>query len=92
MNKKEFVKAVAEKAEATQLVAEKIIDALQDVIITEVANGGNVKLSGFGSFECVEKGERNGHNPITGESIKIGAKKVPKFKFGKLFKDTVAGK
>lgn len=91
MTKHEFVKAIAQKMESTQKNAEKALDAIIDVIVDTLAKGEEIKLVGFGSFEIKERAERLGRNPQTGEEVKIPAKKVPVFKFGKQIKDVVKG-
>jgi DNA-binding protein HU-beta len=48
-----------------------------------------VTLVGFGSFYVGKRAARTGRNPRTGESIKIKAAKVPKFRAGKGLKDAI---
>lgn len=47
-------------------------------------------MVGFGTFSVSARAARNGRNPQTGETIKIKATKVPKFKVGKDFVESVA--
>ena len=51
---------------------------------------GLLSLVGFGTFEVKERAERMGHNPKTGEAMKIEASKAPSFKAGKALKEAVA--
>ena len=44
-----------------------------------------ISLIGFGTFSVTDRKARVGHNPRTGKSIKIPAKKVVKFKPGAAF-------
>jgi DNA-binding protein HU-beta len=48
-----------------------------------------VALVGFGTFSVSKRAARKGRNPRTGATIKIAARKVPKFSAGKAFKDAV---
>ena len=89
MNKAELVAAMAEQADIKKADAEKALKAFQDVVAAELAKGGKVQLVGFGTFEVSERPEREGRNPRTGETMKIASAKVPKFKAGKAFKDSV---
>lgn len=89
MNKVELIAAVAEKEDITKVESEKIVNAVLDTIVETVASGEPVKIAGFGIFDQVSKAERQGVNPKTGASITIAAKKAPKFKAGKAFKDAV---
>ena len=51
--------------------------------------GNDVVLTGFGTFSVAKRAARMGRNPQTGATIKIAAKRVPKFKAGKGLKDAV---
>lgn len=83
MNKSQLISAVAASAGVTKVDAEKAIKATFDAVAGELGNGGSVTLIGFGTFSVYERKERMGKNPRSGESIKIPAKKVAKFKPGK---------
>lgn len=89
MNKTELIAAVAAKADLTKKDAEKAITATLDTIIEKVAEGEEIRIVGFGTFERHERKERKGCNPQTKEEITIPASKVPAFKAGKAFKDAV---
>ena len=60
-----------------------------DTIIEKVADGEEIRIVGFGTFERRERKERIGSDPRTNEKITIPASKVPAFKAGKAFKDAV---
>ncbi len=89
MNKTELVAAVAEKAALSKKDAEKAVGAVVDTITAALADGDKVQLVGFGTFEVRERAARTGKNPRTGAAIKIAASKVPAFKAGQAFKNTV---
>ena len=89
MNKNELITAMSEKSELTKVDTEKALKTFIDTVTEELKNGGKVQLVGFGTFEVVERAERQGRNPKTGESITIPASKSPKFKAGKALKDIV---
>lgn len=89
MNKTELVAAIAEKTELSKKDAEKALKAFTDVVAEELAKGEKIQLVGFGTFEVVERPEREGRNPRTKETMTIAASKAPKFKAGKALKDLV---
>lgn len=89
MNKKELVKAMAEKLGTTQKAAGEQLDALLEVITEAMVAGEDVKITGFGTFSVTERAAREGRNPATGETIQIAASKAPKFKAAKALKDVV---
>ncbi len=72
----------------------ELVDLLIEELMTSLAVGEQVKLSGFGNFELRDKNERPGRNPITGESIPVSARRVVTFKAGNKLKtrmETYAG-
>ena len=89
MNKTELIAAVAEKAEISKKDSEKALKAFIDVVTDELKNGEKIQLVGFGTFEVSERAAREGRNPQTGKTMKIGACKAPKFKAGKALKDAI---
>ncbi len=52
-----------------------------------LAKGDRVEIRGFGTFRVKHYDGYTGHNPGTGEPIKIKAKKLPVFKCGKELKE-----
>ena len=89
MNKTELITAMAEKAELSKKDTEKVLKAFVDVVSDELVKGEKIQIVGFGTFEVVERKEREGKKPGTDEVITIPASKSPKFKAGKALKDKV---
>lgn len=89
MNKVELTKSVATRIGATQKDTAVYVDAVIESIKDGMIEDGKVQIVGFGTFEVKERAEREGRNPATGESMKIAACKVLKFKAGKALKDAV---
>lgn len=89
MNKTELISAMAEKAELSKKDAEKALTTFTNIVADTLVDGDKVSITGFGTFEVVERAERQGRNPATGETITIAASKSPKFKAGKALKDAV---
>ena len=87
MNKKELVRAIANKCGITLKDASLAVDGFIGAVTDSLKAGEAVQISGFGSFEVKSKPAREGINPKTGEKIKIAASKAPAFKFGKAYKD-----
>lgn len=92
MNKSELITMMAEKSGLTKKDAEMGLNAFIDVVTEELQDGGKIQLIGFGTFEVHDRKERMGHDPRTGNPIKIPASKSPVFKAGKALKDAVNGK
>lgn len=87
MNKTEFIKAIADKADISLSDATAAVNAYTAVITEALKAGDKVTLGGFGTYEVKEKPERQGFNPITKQPITIAASKNPNLKFGKAFKE-----
>lgn len=87
MNKVELVAAIAAEAGLTKADAQKALEAGVKAVSEALVKGDSVQLIGFGTFAVVERAERNGVNPATGQAIIIAAKKVVKFKAGKALAD-----
>jgi len=55
-----------------------------------MADGENVKISGFGSFVLRDKRERLGRNPKTGVEVPITPRRVLTFRASQKLKDRIA--
>ena len=89
MNKTELINAVAEKAGLSKVDAKKAVEAAVAAVTEALAKGDKVSVIGFGTFAVVEKGERQGINPRTTDTITIAARKSVKFKQGAELADAV---
>lgn len=89
MNKGELIDVLAEKAGTTKADAGKLLDAFTATVIETLGKGDDIALVGFGTFSVAERAARDGRNPQTGETIKIKASKVAKFKAGKALSEAV---
>ncbi|HCI73634.1 MAG TPA: HU family DNA-binding protein [Lachnospiraceae bacterium] len=89
MNKTELIAAMAENAELSRKDAEAALKAFVEVVSDALKKDDKVQIVGFGTFEVSERGEREGRNPQTGETMIIKASRNPKFKAGKALKDAL---
>ena len=89
MTKIEFVDAVAKETEWTKKDSEEAINAVVKVITNALVAGEKLSIVGFGTFEVVERAERQGRNPKTNETITIAACKALKFKPAKALKELI---
>ena len=88
-NKTKLIDQIAQKADVPKTVGARVLDATMDAIIDALRTGNSVPLVGFGTFSVKDRAARKGRNPRTGVEIHIPATKVPTFKAGKKFKETV---
>ena len=89
MNKIEMIDQIAKSADISKAAAGRALDATVAAIKTTMKKGGMVTLVGFGTFYVGKRAARSGRNPRTGDSIKIKAARVPKFRAGKALKDAL---
>ena len=89
MNKADIIDAVHGKLEGTKKQAEEVVEMIFGAITKELANGGEVSVSGFGIFAAKQRAARQARNPRTGEMVNVPATKVPKFRAAKALKDAV---
>ena len=91
MNKSELIAVMAAKSGLSRADAGKALTAFCDVVGQTLGQGGEVQITGFGSFVVSERAARTGRNPQTGEALQIAALSAPKFKAGKALKEAVNG-
>jgi len=89
MTKLEIVTSLYEKLGFSRRECANIVDAFFDVIKKTLAEGENVKISGFGNFVVKEKKARRGRNPQTGDEIEISERKVLNFRLSQVLKDEI---
>lgn len=89
MNKQELISKIAEKAVLSKKDAGAALAALTATITEELKAGEKIAIANLGTFEVRERAARTGHNPRTGETVEIAAKRIPAFKAAKALKDAV---
>ena len=89
MTKPELVNKIAEKTNLSKKQAAAALDALTGTITETLKAEGKLAIPSLGTFEIKERAARTGHNPRTGETVEIAARRVPAFKPAKALKDAV---
>jgi DNA-binding protein HU-beta len=89
VNKTDLIEHIAKQADISKAAAGRALDALVGGVRATLKKGGTVTLVGFGTFAVTKRAARAGRNPRTGETIKIKAAKLPKFRPGKALKDAL---
>lgn len=83
MTKAELISKIAEDAEITKVAANTALSSFMEAVEKTLKKGNKLTLTGFGTFSVSKRAARKGRNPFTGETLKIKAKKVAKFKASK---------
>ena len=89
MNRSELVAAVAAKTGHSQAAVNGVVDAIFDVVSSQVAQGTKVTIPGWVAFERTNRAARMGRNPQTGAAIQIPASKGVKVSAGSKLKASV---
>jgi DNA-binding protein HU-beta len=89
MNKASLVEAVQGVLSGTKVQAEQAVDKIIETIVGSLKKGEEVSIAGLGIFSVKQRAARDARNPRTGETIKVAAMKVPKFRAAKALKDAV---
>lgn len=91
MNKAEIIDSVSARLDLAKRDVTDVVDAFIEETKKALVRGEKVAVSGFGVFEASHRKARLGRNPRTGETVKIKATKIPKFRPGTEFKAVVNG-
>ncbi len=91
VTKKELVHRIADRTGVTKVVAKEVIQSFLNAIIDELAEGNRLEFREFGVFESRERAARLAQNPRTLEKVPVPAKRIVKFKVGRLMRKKVSG-
>ena len=89
LTKSQIVASVAEASSITKKQAVQFLEALVALAYKNAKN--SFTIPGLGKIVLVNRKARMGRNPATGETIKIAAKRVVKFRVAKAAKDAILG-
>ena len=80
LTKADVVQAAQTEIGFTKHKSTELVESFLERIKSELENGEDVLVSGFGKFCVQEKRERRGRNPATGEDLMLAPRKVVTFK------------
>ncbi|MCC7011921.1 MAG: integration host factor subunit beta [Planctomycetes bacterium] len=89
VTKKELVNRIADSTKQTKVVVKDIIQRFLDEIIIELSAGNRLEFREFGVFEIKDRAARRAQNPRTLEKVQVPAKRVVKFKVGRLMRERI---
>ncbi len=90
VTKKELVDRIADRTQAKRVLVKRITQAFLDEIVTELANNNRLEFRDFGVFETRLRAARTAQNPKTLERVEVPAKRIVKFKMGRLMKENLS--
>lgn len=92
LTKSALAHAVAKDSGLTISKANEVIGSILSNLENALADGENVRLTGFGSFKVKDTKARTGRNPSTGDPIEVPASRRVSFSAGSNLTAAVRGK
>jgi len=87
--KREVTERVARKTGVHRDEVRKVVQAFLDDLIEELARGHRLEFRDFGIFDVRARAARTAQNPKTLAQVKVPARRVVRFKAGRLMRDRV---
>ena len=84
-----LIATIQERTGCTKAAATQTLTETLETIRVSLKKNKRVQLLGFGTFDVVKRAARMGHNPSTGEPMKIKASKTVRFRPGQALKTRV---
>ena len=84
ITKKDLIDRIADQTDQKRIVVKATVQKFLDEMIVELGKGNRLEFRDFGVFEIRDRKPRVAQNPRTLERVQVPAKKVVKFKVGKL--------
>jgi integration host factor subunit beta len=84
ITKKELIDRIAHKTSQKRVVVKQTVQHFLNEVILELGKGNRLEFRDFGVFEPKERRPRTAQNPKTLAPVTVPAKKVVKFKVGRL--------
>jgi DNA-binding protein HU-beta len=92
ITQEELRQQLAKQANVSEEAVAKILEELTRIAVHETKVNGGFLLPGIGMIENVERFERTGVNPATGEKFIVPPSVKPRFKFAAKFTKEIAPK
>ena len=90
ITKKDLIDEIAERTQAKHTVVKAVVQNFLDEIISELAKGNRLEFRDFGVFEIREQAARMAQNPKTLEPVEVPARRIVKFKMGRMMKEKLS--
>jgi DNA-binding protein HU-beta len=89
MNKQELIDSVSQQTGLSKEKSRKAVEAFLSNIEQSLVRGQKVHIKGFAHFQVRQAAPKRGRNPLTGQPLVIGPRKVPKMVAGKWLVETI---
>ena len=89
-SRSDVVNEVSAQIDLPQKEVDRILRAFESVILRQAAGGGEIRLTGFGSFKITHRAARTSRNPQSGDPVAVAARNAIRFVPGQALKDAAA--
>ncbi len=89
LTRADLAEAINRKLGLSRSESLNMVEAILDHLCDAMAEGENVKISGFGTFLLRDKAQRIGRNPKTGIEVPITPRRVLTFRASQMLKDRI---
>lgn len=89
ITKRELIDRIAESTQQKRVEVKRTIQTFLEHVIMELSRGNRLELRDFGVFEIKLRAPRTAQNPKTLERVAVPAKRVVRFKVGRLMQRTL---
>ncbi len=89
VTRSDLTEAVYQEVGLSRNESAQLVESVLREIVDTLARGEPVKLSSFGTFSVVNKAQRIGRNPKTGEEVPILPRRVLVFRASHVLKDRI---
>jgi integration host factor subunit beta len=86
VTKRELIDRIAKNTQAKRVLVKATIQNFLDEVISELAKGNRLEFRDFGVFETRMRAARRAQNPKTLDQVQVPAKRIVKFKMGRMMK------
>lgn len=89
LTRADLAESINRKIGLSRVDSLNMVESILGHMCDALANGENVKISGFGTFLLRDKAERVGRNPKTGVEVPITPRRVMTFRASQMLKDRI---
>jgi len=89
LTRADLAEALHRQVGLSRVDSARLVEQILGNMCQALANGENVKISGFGTFVLRDKGERVGRNPKTGVEVPIAPRKVLTFRASQMMRERI---
>lgn len=90
--RQDLTNAIYERVGLSRAESSEMVELTLKLIADELVKGKSVKMSTFGTLSVIQKRERMGRNPKSGEPAKITARRILTFRPSRQLKRLVASR